>query len=150
VPDWITHILSALIIAELLKVRKKSLLVLGVLLPDLLCKLYLLNVFTNIPIQLTTFMSTFHELVPAILASVLIAFFFYKNLMEAMILIPAGTLLHFLLDATTRHYFYTPWWAFFWADEYWILLFMFMIAYLGILLIKRFRNGNTGCNMHAQ
>lgn len=135
-PDWITHILSALIIAELLPIKRKSLLVLGVLLPDFLSKLYLLNMFIPLPLWLTARAFAFHTIIPLILASILTTFLFYKHQKEALILIPAGALLHLLLDATTKHYFYNPWWAFFWADQYWIVMIILALTYLAIKLFK--------------
>jgi len=48
-PDWISHILIALIIVELFNLKLKSLVLLGSILPDFFFKISTLGLFFNIP-----------------------------------------------------------------------------------------------------
>lgn len=119
-PDWISHIFFALIIAEIFKIRKKSLLVLGSLLPDFITKIYLLGNFFKLPNWMIFDTYVFHFFVPSVILALICALFFRKEATRAAILIPFGVVLHLLLDSTTRNFFYTEWYNILWIDQYWI------------------------------
>ncbi len=126
-PDWISHVLIALIIAELFNIKKKSLLVLGSLLPDFITKVYLLNYFVHLPLVFDTVPFLLHFYLPAVMVGMLTAF----------ILIPLGTILHLTVDFTTRHFFNDEWYKIFWEDEYWKVLVLVVIVYLLIVMLKQ-------------
>ena len=136
--------LIALIIAEVFKIRKRSLLVLGSLLPDLISKVYLLNYFFKLPDWLTFGTYAFHKFLPGIFAGMLIAYLFRKHLWKAIVLIPMGVVLHLSADYTTIHFFLTKrWYHILWADQYWIALIITGMVYLLVLFIKKKKGGKN-------
>jgi len=70
-PDWMSHLIIGLILAELFNVRKKSLVVLGAFMPDLIAKLDLVLFYFNI--KTFASFSYFHTPLMCFLISILIA-----------------------------------------------------------------------------
>ena len=74
-PDLITHIIVGLILAKLLRVKKKSLVLLGAILPDMIYKLSLLGLFFDIPENVFIFgLLPLHSPIGLIITTILISF----------------------------------------------------------------------------
>ena len=148
-PDWLSHILLALIICEIFKIKKKSLVVLGALLPDFLLKLYILNIFTNMPNNLYWLLVPFHTPFSLIIMTFLIIPFFKYSWKKAYILIAIGWISHILLDLTiadfTKKYmlilFPFSWEGYeinlIWQQQYYFILIPLFLVYIILLLRNR-------------
>ena len=101
-PDWMSHLLIGLILAELFNIRKKSLVVLGALAPDVVAKLQLIYFYFPIP-PLVSFVA-FHTPIMWLLLSILIAPLFRHNKFKTILFINIGATSHFLSDLTMRHF----------------------------------------------
>ena len=76
-PDLITHVLIGLIICELFNIRRKSLVILGSVLPDLVLKISLLSFFIDFPMkEIKWLLIPFHTPVGLILLTIIIILFF--------------------------------------------------------------------------
>lgn len=146
-PDWISHILIALIICEIFKIKKKSLVVLGSLLPDMLGKLSLLNLFTKVPEGFFFWITVpFHTPIGLLLMTLIICPIFKYNQKKVFSLITTGWVLHLLADLTNKHLVYSPMFLLFpfswktyelgilWPEEYLLVLVPLFIIYVGIRL----------------
>lgn len=102
VPDLLGHLFIGLILAELFNARKKSLIVLGALAPDLLSKLDLIYFYFDIP-KVIQF-SSFHTPMMMLLVSILIAPLFRYSGIKTIIGFNIGSMSHFLLDLVNRHF----------------------------------------------
>lgn len=102
-PDWISHILFGLIIAEVFTLRK-SLVVFGAILPDILLKLGHLRIFfPNIPVE--SWYQVFfplHSILGSILVAIIIAPLFEYPMRKVVGLITIGAISHILLDGLAR------------------------------------------------
>ena len=150
-PDWISHILLGLIIAEIFKIKKKSLVVLGSILPDIILKAYTLSLLTPIPLNfMFWFFYPLHTIAGALLLSFIIAIFFQYEAKKTFFLIFIGALFHILLDMTTKPILYNiqgllffpfSWKAYdigiFYSEQYWLVLIMLAVAYSIIKIIKQ-------------
>lgn len=97
-----THLLIALILAELFNMKKKSLVVLGALIPDILGKFQLILFYLGIPQFL--FFGSFHTPLMSILVGILVApLFFYDNF-KTIVFINIGVISHFVADVALRHF----------------------------------------------
>ena len=77
-PDWLSHILIGLIIAELLNINKKGLIVLGSLLPDFFAKFYLLSFFFPVPDSLLFISKLYHSpIIGLVLPALIVPLFNY-------------------------------------------------------------------------
>lgn len=103
-PDWMTHIVVALIFCELFNVKKKSLVLLGALLPDFLVKLHLLLFYLKIPTGFSLY--SLHTPFMTLLVSFLIIPFFRYEKRKVFALIYIGAFMHILLDSIQTHYLY--------------------------------------------
>jgi len=101
-PDWMSHLLLGLIAAELFSVRKKSLVVLGALMPDLISKFLLLFFYLGFWNNLG--LDSFHTPLVSFLLAVLIAPLFRYDRVKTILLIILGLVTHFLSDFMIRHY----------------------------------------------
>ena len=101
-PDLMSHLLIAVILAEVFNIKKKSLVILGALLPDLLSKWFLIYVHFGIA-PLISFV-TFHTPIMVFLISLLIAPVFRYNQIKVIGLINLGTLSEILSDLTMKHF----------------------------------------------
>jgi len=143
-PDWISHILLGLIIAEISNTNKKSLVVLGSILPDIVLKTYTISLLTPIPLNfLFWFFYPLHTVAGIILLSLLITQLFKYDPKKAFMLIFAGALSHILLDMTTKPMVYNiqglllfpfSWKAYslglFYSEQYWIVAIILLFAYI--------------------
>ena len=106
-PDWISHILIVLIIAQVFNVKQKSLLVLGALLPDILGKLKLLNYFFESTPPIIKMLSAYgHSVIVSLLVAGLIALFFLYPYFKTFSLIGIGVITHFLSDGLFKSFTY--------------------------------------------
>lgn len=145
-PDWLSHILIGLIVAELLNIEKKSLIVLGSLLPDFIVKVYLLSFFLSVNDTLLFVSNLYHSPIMGLIIPGLLVPFFRYDWKKTYICIMLGFMLHLLADSFTGGYgsgillypFYNGFYSFniFWANQYWIILIGSIIAYLTIRFIK--------------
>ena len=151
-PDWMSHILVGLIIAEAFNIRKKSLVLLGALLPDVLSKLFLLffyfDFFNNLSVR------SFHSPIMVFLLAILLAPIFKYNRLKTVILVSVGALSHFLADLTMRHFnsgirllfpfsMETYSLGLLWPDESIYFLLGALIVYLALKLCKKYMMTNT-------
>ncbi|MFH1317237.1 MAG: hypothetical protein ABII01_06985 [Candidatus Woesearchaeota archaeon] len=97
-PDWISHLLLGLIIAKLFRVKKKSLVLLGAILPDIIFQIYHLSLFFKIPENTEWLLVGFHQPFSLIIISLLIPFFFKYNYFKSFSLITIGWIGHVIID----------------------------------------------------
>jgi hypothetical protein len=150
-PDWISHVLVGLIICELFNIKRKSLVLIGVLLPDLLLKFKMLSLF-NLVSEGNVFWALvpFHSPAGLLLLTVLIIPIFRFDKIKAFSLISIGWVSHILVDITHRHIMYTSMyvlipfsWAnielkWLWPDKYYVILAITIVAYVLVKVIKAF------------
>ena len=101
-PDWMSHLIIGLILADLFNIRKKSLVILGALTPDLLAKSYLiyLHLGMHSPFSLTLLHAPFM----IFLLSILIAPLFKYDKLKTILFFNIGAMSHFLADLTMKHF----------------------------------------------
>lgn len=133
-PDWLTHAVLGLLVAEIFSVRKKSLVVLGALLPDIFPKLVLLRLLIPLPHLNYTGLGAFHTPFVFFLATIIIAPLFRYSYWKFILWLNLGAATHFFSDALLRHFaagvhlFYPISLGHFtlnvvWPDEsYWVLI----------------------------
>ena len=144
-PDWISHILFGLIICHLFNIKKKSLVILGALLPDIIGKLKMLNyIFPGSPDWLIPLSNVWHTPFPSIISALLIALFFFHQYLETAILIILGDISHFLSDGTTKSFIFDGYLPILWADQYYWAILFFAVIYAVLILfnIKFVRDQN--------
>lgn len=149
-PEWATHALLGLVIAEIFGVRKKSIVVLGALLPDIFAKLVLLRLFLPIPNLDYSILGSGHTPFVFFLFSILICPLFRYDYLKIILWLNLGALTHLLADATLHHISdggvrllyplttktYTL--SLIWPDDtYWLALFL-AIIYFGIRGFKKY------------
>jgi len=146
-PDLLSHLIIGLILAELFNIRKKSLVVLGAIAPDIIAKIPLLYFYlgVNPPVSFTPFHTPFMWL----LLSILIAPLFKHDKLKTIIFINIGTMSHFLSDLTIKHFtdvgtrFFYPItnanysFNLIWPEQSFYILFISLIVYLLIIIIKK-------------
>ena len=155
-PDWVTHIVIALLIVELYPIQKKSLVLLGAILPDLLPKLVLLRLFIPIPSIDYSFLSAFHTPFVLFLATLLLAPLFRYNYWRVVLWITIGTTSHFVADALLRHFvggvnlFYPVFLEHYtlnlvWPDQSYFILIPTIMVYLLVILYQKYKrvSGNV-------
>lgn len=101
-PDLMSHLIIGLILAELFNIRKKSLVVLGAVMPDIFSKIDLIYFFLG-KFPVISFAS-FHTPLMCFLLSILIASLFRYSKIKAVLLLSLGSMSHFLADLTMRHF----------------------------------------------
>jgi len=154
-PDWISHLLLGWVISELFNVRKKSLVLLGSILPDIIIKAYTLSVF--VPIRFDGFywiLYPLHTVAGVFLLSILASSLFVYSKKNAFICILVGALSHLILDLTTKPLLYNiqglvlfplSWKAYnnlgiLYSNQYWIAAIALFFAYITtVCLTKKFR-----------
>lgn len=154
-PDWISHILLGLIIAEILNARKKSLVVLGSVLPDIILKFYTISVI--IPVDVNSFFWLFyplHTIIGVIIFSFIITIFFKYDTKKTFLLLAIGAVSHILLDVTTKSMVYNiqslllfpfSWKAYnfglIYTEQYWIAMIVLFFSYIIIRhLLRKYRS----------
>jgi len=147
-PDLMTHLIFGLILAELFNIRKKSLVVIGTLLPDLLAKMDLAVFYLGIK-QFISF-TLFHTPAMIFLLSIFIAVLFRYNRLKTVLLINVGSLSHFLLDLTMKHFtpvgtrlffpftFDNYYFGLIWPEQSIYLLFVSLTVYAIIKIYKKY------------
>ena len=145
-PDWMSHILIGLIFAEAFNIRKKSLVLLGALMPDLISKLFLLFFYLGLPNNIG--LGSFHTPIMCFLLSILIAPLFRYSRAKTILLVDIGLATHFLFDLAIRH-FTSGMRLFFpfsmkvyridlmWPEQSIYLLIFSLIAYIFVKAAKR-------------
>lgn len=101
-PDLMSHLLIGLILTELFNVKKKSIVLLGALIPDLLSKMSLL--FAYLQIHHTMRWDSFHTPFMAFLLGILVSAFFRYDNLNVIIYFNIGSMSHFISDLTIRHF----------------------------------------------
>ena len=101
-PDLLSHLIIGLILAELFNIKKKSLVVLGAIVPDLLSKFHLIYLYFGLPPYIS-FVS-FHTPFMAFLLSILIAPLFRYDKLKTILFFNLGSMSHFLSDLTIKHF----------------------------------------------
>ena len=149
-PDWISHILIGLIIAEVFKIKKKSLIVLGSLLPDFIVKINLLSAFFHVNDNLLFVTRLYHSPIMAFIIPALVTPLFKFDYKKTYLYIAAGFAAHLLADSITRHFndgmlLYPFSHSFFsfnilWPEQYWIALAILAAVYAAIRLGFRRHN----------
>ena len=148
-PDWISHIFIGLTICELFNVKKKSLVLIGTLLPDLLIKMHLLELI--IPVKgnkIYWAMLPYHSPAGAVLITLLIVQLFKFNRLKAFLLVTVGWVSHLVADLTNKHMleggmrlFLPLSWKYMefgitWAEQYYINMGVTALIYLIVVIIK--------------
>ncbi len=147
-PDWLTHAVLGLLAAEIFSVRRKSLVVLGALLPDILPKLVLLRLLIPIPPLNYVWLGAFHTPFVFFLATIIIYPLFRSNYWKIILWLNLGAITHFLSDALLRHFaagvhllyplsldYFTLNWV--WPNEsYWVLI-PALLLYGAVLWYKK-------------
>ena len=145
-PDLMSHLLIALILAELFSIKKKSIAVFGALVPDLLSKIHLIYFYLGVnPIIL---FSSFHTPVMCFLVSLLIAPLFMYDSLKLIIAFNIGSMSEILSDLAIKHFTVSGSRLFFpfsmknytfnliWSDQSFYVLIGLIIIYFGILMVK--------------
>jgi len=145
-PDWLSHIIIGLIVAELFNIDKKGLVVLGSLLPDFVVKINLLSAFFHVNDKLLFVTRLYHSPVMGLIIPALIAPFFKYNRKKTYFFIMMGFMLHLFADSFTRHYYdgillypvSNSFFSFniFWPEQYWIITITSLILYALIKIVK--------------
>ncbi|MEK6940719.1 MAG: metal-dependent hydrolase [Nanoarchaeota archaeon] len=152
-PDWISHILFGLILAELLSVKKKSLIVLGAVLPDIFSKItHLQTFFPNLSSDIIyRLVFPFHTVIGGILLAIVITPLFRYPWKKTAFLISLGVLTHLLADSTvkvfTSNYQGSFLFPFSWhgyglnivrTENFFVVIISFFIVWILIKLVKTY------------
>ncbi|MFH0978896.1 MAG: metal-dependent hydrolase [Candidatus Woesearchaeota archaeon] len=155
-PDWISHILLALIIGEVLNVRKKSLIVIGAVIPDIL-KIATFMSFFNVDYTLAyKILFPFHTPFGSLIVACIIALFFEYKYTTTVRLLSIGWGSHFLLDMLQTHPAFGETLIFFpfsWTnielsilrvDQFYIALAVLAIVYIAVRIVKSMYGSKAG------
>ncbi len=160
-PDWLTHIVIALILLDLwpfilpkFPIKKKSVVLVGALLPDIFPKLFLATIFIPFPEINYNLLGAFHTPFIFFLLSILITPLFRYDWEKIILWLNIGAISHFLADALLRHFdagvrllfplslkHYTL--NLVWPDQSYFILVPALILYLAIKLAKRPRSKSS-------
>jgi hypothetical protein len=102
-PDWLSHVLLGLVICEIFNIRKKSLVLIGAVLPDILRLSKLLTFF---PVDSSSTYKIFfplHTPIGSLVLACLVALLFDYKYVAAVWLLSIGWISHFFLDVFQRH-----------------------------------------------
>ena len=149
-PDWISHILIALIVVQLFNLKPKSLVVLGAVLPDFFFKLSILGAFISIPVsEIYWGLLPMHIPLGTFLFTLIIAPLFKFDYLKTILLITMGVVTHYASDALFKNFIINPqamllfplsWKPFgfnlLWSNEYYLVLMIVILIYLVIKLFK--------------
>ncbi len=103
-PDWLTHVAIGLLFAELFSVRKKSIVLLGAILPDILPKIILLQLLFPLPVFNNNILEAAHVPFIFFLGTMMVAPLFRYNYWKIVGWLNLGAVSHFLADALLRHF----------------------------------------------
>ncbi len=131
-PEWYTHVVIALLLADIIRVDK-LLVVIGALLPDIMLKAELLWTVIQVPQNMEWALIPFHSPLGAILGGAFVATLFAKNKTQVFGLLVLGIISHISLDQLLNKHFmigqsllFFPFsWAYYelgflWSDEFYI------------------------------
>lgn len=148
-PDWISHILFAIILIEIFSIKRKSLVILGALLPDMIIKFELLSLI--LPIDkyfINSFLLPFHTPIGMFLFTILLVPFFNFDHYKTYLSLFIGWSSHLMLDTTNKHmiigenqlFFPFSWknfeFSLFWPNQYYYIILILIFVLIAILLIK--------------
>lgn len=154
-PDLMSHLLIGLILAELFNIKKKSIVVMGALLPDLLSKIHLIYYYFGISPFI--FFSSFHTPLMMFLLSLLLAPLFIYSSSKFLISFNIGSMSHMISDLTMKHFTVSGSRLLFpfsmknftlnliWPEQSIYVLIVLLMIYVGIFTVKnmgkiKFRN----------
>lgn len=146
-PDILSHILFALILTKLFNIKRKTLVVLGAVLPDILGKLKMINYLTpGAPPGIVDFSNLFHSPIPLFVSAFIVALFFEYPYLGSVFFIFLGNLSHLLLDGTTKSFLFNGYLPILWADQFYIWIIVLSITYclLTVLDIQLIKDQQTG------
>ena len=144
-PDLVTHVVIALVLIELFQVQRRSLVLLGAILPDVFTKLVLLRLFIPLPHIDYGVLSAFHVPFIFFLFALVLAPLFRSPYWKVVGALTLGGLSHIFADAFLRHFGAGGIKLFFpllsrgytlsliWPDESFLLLFPGVLIYLFLL-----------------
>lgn len=148
-PDWVTHIVIALLFAEAFDVPKKSIVLFGAILPDIFPKLVLLRLFTPLPLGDLGFLKAFHTPFVLFLVIMLIALLFRYNYLKIVLWLSLGAVTHFFADSLLKHFtggvnllfplsleHYTL--NLVWPNHSFIILIPTILVYFSLLIFKKY------------
>lgn len=149
-PDWISHILIGLIIAELFKIKPRSLVVLGSILPDFFFKISTLGTFMKIPAtEIYWGLLPIHIPLGTFFFTLIVSSLFRYDYFKSILLITIGWITHYFSDAFFRSFIINPqamllfpfsWEQFsfglLWSNEYYIILGIIILLYLIVKTLK--------------
>ncbi|MFH1052977.1 MAG: hypothetical protein V1740_01035 [Candidatus Woesearchaeota archaeon] len=149
-PDWISHLMLGLILAKVFRVKKKSLVLLGAILPDILFQFYHLSLFFKIPENTEWLLVGFHQPFAMIILSLVIPFFFKHGYIKSFFMLTIGWIGHVVIDiinvASFNHgMILLPFsWTVvsfgsFYIAEYFFYILLFGNIYLLLIIIDYFR-----------
>jgi len=146
-PDLMSHLLIGLILAELFSVRKKSLVVLGAISPDVLSHLDIMYTYLDLP-RIFNF-NSFHTPFMSLLISLLISAFFIYPKYKTVLLFNLGSISEYLSDLPVKHFtgsgtrFFFPFslhnysLGLIWSNDSIYILIVCLIIYGTIKFIKK-------------
>lgn len=152
-PDLMSHLIIALILSEIFNIKKKSIVALGALLPDVLSKGHLAYLHLNIA-PAFSFMP-FHTPAILFLLSIIICSFFRYGKLKIILWTNLGSISHFLSDLTMKHFTIVGTRLFFpfsmsnytlnliWPEKSIYVLLFLSVAYVLIRFIKKSSVLNT-------
>lgn len=151
-PDWVSHILIGLIICEVYDINKKSLVLLGTLLPDFIGRIYLVGLILSLPPGIQDYIIWFgmpgHTLIGMFLLALAATPLFNYDFKKTLQLISIGLTSHILADLTTKHFMggitiFFPFTAknytlnVLWQEQFYIVLISSALVLLLIKGVKR-------------
>ena len=112
-PDWITHIAVAYSVAVLARIKKRELVVLGTLLPDIFKIFIPVGAFLGYgqAFFMGNYFAPFHTVLGVILSSTLVSTFFSDH-RRVLTLLLLGAVTHLVMDSLLYPFGYENW--FFW------------------------------------
>ena len=147
-PDLMSHLLIGLILAELFNIKKKSIVVLGALTPDLLAKIHLIYFYLGI--NPSILFTSFHTPLMLFLVSLLLAPLFMYDSLKFIISFNIGSMSEILSDLTMKHFTVSGSRLFFpfsmknftlnliWPEQSFYILAVCILIYLAIKFLKKY------------
>ncbi len=150
-PEWFTHVALGLLLAELFNVNRKSIVVVGAILPDILVKLTLVRLFLPLPNIDYSILGALHVPFVFFLFTLVVAPLFRYHYGRIVLWLNLGAMSHFLSDALLRHLagggvrlfyplslnYYTA--SVIWPEQSYLLGLAVALAYGLLLFLKKYR-----------
>lgn len=151
-PDLMTHILIGLIICDIAGIKRKSLVLIGSILPDLLLKGIILSPLLNLPfMDLKWLLVPLHNPAGLIFVTCIICLIFTKDHLRIYGLIALGWASHLAADLTNKEIYMNQlmllypfsWKAFemniFWSNQFYYTIIIAALIYAAIRIVKHIR-----------